>query len=109
MVVLFEEANTSPAFGAEADQVYTAPTVFVTLKATELPKQTGFGKAVKPAGAEGAVGLVKLTGPGYIPELHPEMLVILKSVYEPAPDAVIIATPLLLVVMFTVAATLSFL
>lgn len=24
MVVLFEEANTSPAFGAEADQVYTA-------------------------------------------------------------------------------------
>ena len=62
MVVLFEEANTSPAFGAEADQVYTAPTVFVTLKATELPKQTGFGKAAKPAGAEGAVGLVKLTG-----------------------------------------------
>ncbi len=67
------------------------------------------GTAVRPAGADGADGLVKLTGPGYTPELHPEIFVILKSVYAPAPNPVIMATPLLLVVIFITVATLSFL
>ena len=44
------------------------------------PGQTGFGVAVIPAGAKGAFGSDKTTGPAYIPEEHPNALVTTKFV-----------------------------
>jgi hypothetical protein len=60
IVVVFEEVNTKPALGDEADHVNVAPGVFVTLKLTEFPRQTGFGMAVRFCGTDGAPGSVKL-------------------------------------------------
>ena len=63
IVVVFEVELTRPAEGEEALHAYVAPALTVTAKATETPGQTGFGLAVRLAGAVGAEGSNKVTGP----------------------------------------------
>jgi hypothetical protein len=77
MVVELLFTALRPAAVDEALQLYVAPGLFVTLRLTLVPKQTGFGIAVILDGAAGDPGSDKLTIPLYTAEAQPLPSVIL--------------------------------
>lgn len=107
IVVVFIVEVTKPAFGEEADQLYVAPATLVTLKLMVDPTQTGFGFAIKLSGAFGEIGFNNEILPVYSPDAQLVVLIMVKFEYDPVVKPVMVATPELLLVTFTVAGWLS--
>lgn len=72
--------EVKPALVEDELQLYVAPGLFVTERFTVNPGHTGFGLATNPTGVAGAFGSVKVTGPAYGFDEHPDALVKTKFV-----------------------------